>query len=88
MLEIIRSWVNEKRIGAIATLHDPSLALNYCDRILLLYEGKLLGSISPREDALSYMEALLSKVYGSVSLEQVRNRSGRTQLVMLKEEDV
>ena len=88
MLEIIRSWVNEKRIGAIAALHDPGLALNYCDRILLLHEGKLLGSISPREDALSHMEALLSKVYGSVSLEQVRNRSGRTQLVMLKEEDV
>ena len=88
MLEIIRGWISEKRTGAIATLHDPSLALNYCDRILLLHEGKLLGSISPREDALSHMEALLSKVYGSVSLEQVRNRSGRTQLVMLKEEDV
>jgi len=86
MLEIIRSWVNEKRIGAIATLHDPALALNYCDRILLLHEGKLLGCISPMEDELSHMEALLSKVYGSVSLAQVPNRSGRTQLVMLKEE--
>ena len=88
MLEIIRSWVNEKKIGAIATLHDPSLALNYCDRILLLHEGKLLGCISPMEDELSHMEALLSKVYGSVSLTQVPNRSGQTQLVMLKEEDL
>ena len=88
MLEIIRGWVNEKRIGAIVTLHDPSLALNYCDRILLLHEGKLLGCISPAEDALSHMETLLTKVYGAVSLEWIRNRSGRTQLVMLKEEDL
>lgn len=88
MLEIIRSWVKGKRISAIATLHDPSLALNYCDRILLLHEGNLLGCISPMEDELSHMEALLRQVYGPVSLEQVRNRSGRTQLVMLKEEDL
>ena len=88
MLEIIRGWVNEKRIGAIVTLHDPSLALNYCDRILLLHEGKLLGCISPAEDALNHMETLLTKVYGAVSLEWIRNRSGRTQLVMLKEDDL
>ena len=88
MLQIIRRWVNEKRTGAIATLHDPGLALNYCDRILLLHEGKLLGCISPAEDELSHMEALLRKVYGPVSLERVRNRSGWTQLVMLKEEDL
>ena len=88
MLEIIRGWVNEKRIGAITTLHDPGLALNYCDRILLLHEGKLLGCLSPMEDELSHMETLLNKVYGSVSLERIRNRGGRTQLVMLKEEDL
>ena len=88
MLEILRSWVHEKRIGAIATLHDPGLALNYCDRILLLHEGKLLGCISPAEDELGHMEALLSQVYGSVSLQKIMTRSGRTQLVMLKEEDV
>ena len=87
-LEIIRGWVTEKSIGAITTLHDPSLALNYCDRILLLHEGKLLGCIAPAEDELSHMEALLGKVYGPVSLQQIQNRSGRTQLVMLKEEDL
>lgn len=69
-------------------MNDPGLALNYCDRILLLHEGKLLGCISPAEDGLNHMEALLSKVYGPVSLERIRNRSGRTRLVMLKEEDL
>ena len=86
MLEMIRSWVSSEQIGAIATLHDPGLALNYCDRILLLHEGKLLGCISPKEDSLGSMEAMLSQVYGPVSLQRIMTRSGRLQLVMLKEE--
>ena len=88
MLEIIRNWVSEKSIAAITTLHDPSLALNYCDQILLLHEGKLLGIISPRDDELDHLEHMLSCVYGPVSLKRIKTQSGRTQLVMLKEEDL
>ena len=88
MLEIIRKWVSEKKIAAITTLHDPSLALNYCDQILLLHEGKLLDFIYPREDGLNHMEQMLSRVYGPVSLGRIQTRRGRTQLVMLKEDDL
>ena len=88
MLEIIRSWVNEKKNCAITTLHDPGLALNYCDRILLLQEGKLLGFISPMEDDLGAMESMLSRVYGPVSLQRILTRRGHSQLVMLKEDDL
>lgn len=87
MLQILRGWVREKQVSAMATLHDPNLALNYCDQILLLHEGKLLGCISPGKDPLDHMEAMLGKVYGPVSLEQVVTRGGQAQLVMLKEED-
>ena len=87
MLEIIRGWIGEKKSGAIATLHDPGLALNYCDQILLLHEGKCLGCISPKEDTLNHMETMLRTIYGPVSLERVQTRSGRMQLVMLKEDD-
>ena len=87
MLEIIRGWISEKKTGAIATLHDPSLALNYCDQILLLHEGKCLGCISPMKDTLNHMETMLRTIYGPVSLERVQTRSGRMQLVMLKEDD-
>ena len=87
MLQIIRNWVGEKQTGAIVALHDPGLALNYCDRILLLHEGSLLGCISPRQDDAHQMETMLSQVYGPVSLAQIVSRSGRPQLVMLKEEE-
>lgn len=87
VLEILRRWSMEGERGAIVTLHDPVLALNYCDRLLLLSDGEILGVISPRTDSLDHMEKMLGGVYGRVSLQICKNRGGKIQLVMLKEEE-
>ena len=87
MLQMIREWVSQEHIGAVVTLHDPSLALNYCDRLLILSEGKCLGCISPGKDSLNAMERMLVQVYGPVSLQKVDTRSGQSRLIMLKEDD-
>lgn len=86
MLALLRNWVHAGKRGAIVTLHDPSLALNYCDKLLLLSGGGILGVIDPAKDTLDNMERLLTQVYGSISLQRCPTRSGSTQLVMLKEE--
>ena len=87
MLELLREWVKEGGRAVVTTLHDASLALNFCDRLLLLSEGKLRCVLNPREDPLEEMGERLSEVYGSVSLHRCREQSGREQLVMLKEPD-
>lgn len=86
MLDMLRSWVTEKQIGALITLHDPLLALNYCDKLLLLADGVLIGQLLPRHHSLREMEMLLAQVYGPVSLQLCKNRSGKDLIVMLKEE--
>lgn len=85
ILNIIRSWLGEGDRCAVVTLHDPSLALNFCDELLLLSEGVLLGTIRPKTDSLDKMEETLKHIYGNLSLLRCRNRSGQEQLVMLKE---
>lgn len=85
MLRIIRSRLSESERCGIVTLHDPILALNHCDRLLLLCQGELMGSIRPKEDALDNMEKLLEHIYGEVTLLRCKNHSGLEQLVMLKE---
>lgn len=87
MLEILRQWVAQSKRSAIVTLHDPALALNYCDRLILLANGGVLGILEPRTDSLDKMEQMLSQVYGRISLQRCTNRSGQPYLVMLKEED-
>ena len=69
--------------GALVTLHDPQLALNCCDRLLLLGGGKLLGEICPRQDSLESMEEKLIGLYGGLTLLRAENRQGLHQLVLL-----
>lgn len=85
MLEILRDWVSCGGRAAVVTLHDPLLALNYCDRLLVLSEGRSLGMLGPKEDSAEKMEALLGQIYGRISLTRLKDRGGRERLVMLKE---
>lgn len=86
MLRTLSSWVNKQDSCAILSLHDPTLALRYCHRLLLLSHGKLLGSVSPASTPLPEMERLLGELYGRVSLQRCRLAGGYA-LVMLKEEE-
>lgn len=86
MLDMIRDWTDTTGGGAIITLHDPVLALNYCDKLMLLKNGEILDILSPKEDSLEKMEQVLNKVYGQVSLQLCKTRSGKEVLTMLKED--
>ena len=85
-LEIIREWVQTGSRCGIVALHDPMLALNFCDELLLLKDGRRIGLLRPETDPIEKMEAMLSKIYGPISLCACRSRDGRKQLVMLKEQ--
>ena len=87
MLTVIRDWLQTGERCALLALHDPALALNFCDELLLLDGGSILGAIRPETDAPADMERLLSRLYGPVSLTRLTTRSGKAQLVMLKEEE-
>ena len=85
MLDLLRSWLDEGERSALVTLHDPALALNCCDRLLLLEKGTVVGDLNPRCDTIEDMERQLGRIYGPVSLHRCCGRDGRQQLVMLKE---
>ena len=87
MLKIIRRWVKEEGRYALIALHDPLLALNDCDELLLLKDGRSLGVIHPAGDPFDRMEDMLSRLYGRVSLAAVRDHAGRQHIIMLNEGD-
>ena len=86
MLELIHSWVDQTKGSAIVALHDPILALNHCDRLMILQNGRIPEILRPRTDSMAHMEGVLSRVYGPVSLHRIRNRLGKEVLSMLKED--
>lgn len=88
MLSLLRKWNKKTHSTALISLHDPVLALNSCDRLLLLSEGHIISSICPLTDNLLSMEEKLCRIYGDVSLHHCINKSGQKQIVMLKENPV
>ena len=86
ILSLLRNWAKDSGSGAIVTLHDPFLALNYCDELLLLAQGNVLDVIHPQTDSLEAMEMLLRRIYGNISLQYVSARNGGRQLIMINED--
>ena len=87
MLSLLRKWVTSGNRSAIVTLHDPTLALNFCDKLLLLADGGVLGVIEPKTDSLGKMEQMLRQVYGGISLQRCHNRKGEPQIVIFSEDE-
>ena len=88
MLVLLRNWVEQTQSSAIVTLHDPMLALNYCEILLLLANGNIVGMLHPKTDSIETMEPMLRKIYGNISLQYVTAQNGTRQLIMLNEDNV
>src|SRR5690606_40229943 len=41
LLDLLKGWTDENKLTVIAIFHDLNIASLYCDRLLLLHEGKV-----------------------------------------------
>ena len=87
MLSLLKNRIEESHCSAVVALHDPSLALNCCDKLLLISDGRAECVIDPKNDPLEETEKMLGKLYGNVSLQVCRNKKGVSQIVMLREDE-
>ncbi len=85
VLDTLRTCCDRGNGSMILTLHDPNLALNYCDQLLLLAHGSVVGMLHPKTESLESMEQTLKAVYGPVNIVKCTTKKGSEQLVLLKE---
>lgn len=88
MMQHLRTYVTAHDACALVTLHDPSLALNTCDELLVLSKGTRSGKISPKLTPVSKMESLLSSIYGTINIAKLHDKNGNEHLVMIQEESI
>jgi len=67
-MDRFRRLIREERKAALVTLHDPNIALNYCDRIIMLHDGKVVSDIVLQGASLEDIKSCLSRVYGDITL--------------------
>lgn len=85
MLHMISSITSDAEKTALICLHDPVLALTFCDTLLLLKNGRLIHTLHPASDPVSKMEAAFSELYGETRLIQVPDpqKAGQMRFVLL-----
>jgi iron complex transport system ATP-binding protein len=77
-MSLLRERVKESSSAALICLHEPSLALQFCDRLIVMDEGKCIAQLDPKNDSIEKMETYLSRVYGEIKLYKIDDK-----LVML-----
>jgi iron complex transport system ATP-binding protein len=80
LLDLLRKRAKEDGLTVIAILHDLNLASLYCDRLLLLDEGKAKAIASPN-DVLT--EELINHVYRTDVVKQPHSKVAKPQLHLM-----
>lgn len=83
MLQTVSALVHSGGKAAFICLHDPALALEFCDTLLLLHGGRLIAQLHPKTNPLPETEQLLAEVFGPVQLLRVTDSAGQPRLVLL-----
>lgn len=85
MMHALVELTHGKEKSVLLCLHDPQLALDYCDQVILLQDGRCSSIIHPHKDSLYTMESALSRIYGSINLMKVQSKTGNMHFVLLSD---
>ena len=88
IMNLLKKMVTEKERAGLLCLHDPILALRYCEQLILMKDGRCVDVLHPSEDSMEKMEKALKEIYGDISLVECLDKKGKRHLTVLWEESV
>ncbi len=68
VLEKVSHIIHKEQRAGLITLHDPNFAMQYCDRLLLLKEGTLIGEVHMHSCSREEVQEKLSIIYGDIDV--------------------
>lgn len=66
--------VHSEDKSCLIALHDPNLALQFADRILMMKDGRIIHDIKPKEATKDAVEEQMRDIYGDVKVIEAEGR--------------
>ncbi len=82
LFDLVRSLADDEGTGVLSVLHDLNIAAEYCDRIFLLKEGRILAA-GPTAEVFTYTN--LKKTFDTDVYVDVNALTGRMLVVPLSQ---
>ncbi len=79
LLDTVRKWQRTQGKTVLAVLHDLNLAAQYCDRLIVLKDGRIAAIGTPAE---VLTEAMILEVYGTAPVVLPHPESGVPQILL------
>ena len=74
VMTLLRTIIQRDQRCGLVVLHDPALALKYCDRIELFKNGSIIGNIVTAVDDTDTIRRKLSLLYGNIGVYRTPDR--------------
>jgi iron complex transport system ATP-binding protein len=71
VLNTLKLSAKVQNSSLLLALHDLTFALNYCDKIILLSDGKIKAIFSPHEITPKKIQLILQEVYGKIQVDEI-----------------
>ena len=68
MLNKIRDLIKSEKKAGLMALHDPNLALKYCDRLIIFKEGAIAADVDISCSGVDDIRASLGLIYGEIDV--------------------
>lgn len=85
ILKLLSQMVSTEEKAGILCLHDPAVALEFCQQLVIIKGGRCVQILHPMTDSLEVMEEAFRKVYGTVSLSRCADKNGKQHFVLVWE---
>ncbi len=67
LMQHIKNIISDDKCALMCT-HSPELALEYCDNLLLMKDGKIISTINTHTDSLSVINEKMSLIYSRINV--------------------
>lgn len=85
ILNLLKETTEKEKKAGILCIHDPAVALEFCQQIIVMKDGKIIDILHSQTDSLEKMEKALRTIYGKVTLNKFLDRNEKEHLVLLWE---